>query len=755
MTPQQPEQPCGGSDHLPYQDVFEHLADELRRLDLLVRMRLVTMALQNASAPREAQLSRSVCVTGEEVAWLLDSAVPDDDAATAAAQEDTVLHELRAALHRLTAEIDARTERTNATGSVLPLPALGELFGLSRQELAAVVVCLAPELRRSYDRIYAYLQDDITRQRPSVDLVLELFWPSEHLRWAARRMFTETAPLLRYRILRTVDDPQSPSGSTGLSRFLTLDPRICQFLLGDSEPDAALIGRVRLDRPAPSRSWWPGRVSEPGPLMLAERWAAKRSSDRRPLVFHLHGPIASGPLEVARETSHRLNMPLLDLNLQDWGGPGPAVESAVRTALREGLLQGAAVHVAGADMLMREDAGPLLMALVEAIADFGRLVFLSGEAEWTGPQPFPGAVFQPFAVPLPDVSCRAAVWSQVLLDHTADAEAWAADLAVRFRLAPDRVSSAVERAANERLMEPEPRPLALADVYAACREQSRQRLGALAVRTQPRSRWEDLVLPEELIEQMREICGQVRHLDRVHSNWGFGTRLSRGKSLSVLLTGPPGTGKTMAAEVLAQELEVDLYTVDLSGVVSKYVGETEKHLSQIFGEAEAADAILFFDEADALYGKRTDVSNAHDRYANIETSYLLQRIEEYEGIVVLATNLRQNMDEAFTRRMRFVLDFPFPDADNRLRIWRTIFPPQAPVAPDVDLTLIAREYPVAGGSIKNIALNAAFLAAADGGPISRRHILRGVRREFEKIGKLWTEAEPALAGESENKEAAP
>jgi SpoVK/Ycf46/Vps4 family AAA+-type ATPase len=249
---------------------------------------------------------------------------------------------------------------------------------------------------------------------------------------------------------------------------------------------------------------------------------------------------------------------------------------------------------------------------------------------------------------------------------------------------------------------------------------------------------------------LREICAQVRHRYQVFGSWGFGARLSRGTGLSVLFSGPPGTGKTLAAEVVAREVDLDLYAVDLSGVVSKYIGETEKNLSRIFAEARTSNAILFFDEADALFGKRTEVSDAHDRYANIETGYLLQKMDEYDGVVILATNLRQNLDDAFTRRIRFAVEFPFPEAAGRERIWRTLFPPQAPLAADVDFGVLAEEYAVAGGSIKNIVLNAAFLAAADGGTVSREHILHGTRREFEKIGKLWAEPRPitvSTAGE--------
>jgi SpoVK/Ycf46/Vps4 family AAA+-type ATPase len=261
----------------------------------------------------------------------------------------------------------------------------------------------------------------------------------------------------------------------------------------------------------------------------------------------------------------------------------------------------------------------------------------------------------------------------------------------------------------------------------------------MAVKIEPRHGWEDIVLPEYKLTQLKEICSQARHRYRVFGEWGFDRKLSHGKGLSALFSGPPGTGKTMAAEVIAHDLQMDLYKVDLSSVVSKYIGETEKNLSRIFHEAETGNAILFFDEADALFGKRTEVSDAHDRYANIEISYLLQKMEEYEGIVILATNLRENMDEAFTRRIRFIIEFPFPDEASRLRIWQTHFPKEAPVSEEIDYEYLSRQFKIAGGNIKNIVLNSAFLAAGDGSVIRMEHILRGTQREFEKMGKLWGE----------------
>jgi SpoVK/Ycf46/Vps4 family AAA+-type ATPase len=227
----------------------------------------------------------------------------------------------------------------------------------------------------------------------------------------------------------------------------------------------------------------------------------------------------------------------------------------------------------------------------------------------------------------------------------------------------------------------------------------------------------------------------------VYSEWGFDHKLSLGKGLNILFAGPSGTGKTMAAEIIAHELSLDLYKIDLSTVVSKYIGETEKNLARIFAEAETSNAILFFDEADALFGKRSEVRDSHDRYANIEISYLLQKMEEYEGVVILATNLRKNMDDAFVRRMHFGVEFPFPTEPYRRRIWEGIWPADTPRDPDLDLDFMAQHFEMAGGNIRNIALAAAFLAADDGQTVGMPHLIRATQREYQKMGKVVVERE--------------
>jgi SpoVK/Ycf46/Vps4 family AAA+-type ATPase len=317
----------------------------------------------------------------------------------------------------------------------------------------------------------------------------------------------------------------------------------------------------------------------------------------------------------------------------------------------------------------------------------------------------------------------------------------AGELAAKFRFTPGQVRDAASAARDLAEWRAPGGEIISIDLYAACRNQTNQKLGSLSTKIDPHYAWEDIVLPPDQLTQLREICNQAKFRHIVFGDWGFERRLSVGKGLNVLFSGPPGTGKTMGAEVIARELALDLYKIDLSQVVSKYIGETEKNLHQVFAEAETSHAILFFDEADALFGKRSEVKDSHDRYANIEIGYLLQKMEEYDGIAILATNLRQNLDEAFVRRIQVIVEFPFPDEEYRRQIWKVTFPREAPVASDVDFKALGRNLKVAGGNIKNMVVAAAFYAAADGGPIQMKHLLHAARREYTKMGRTWEAAD--------------
>ncbi|MGA7410474.1 MAG: ATP-binding protein [Bryobacteraceae bacterium] len=724
MTPSSP----------PYRDYREHLADELRRLDRLLHR---SIRSQSAQAISEDQAARAIYISPVEVEWLLET----DEKQSADSANVTE----QAELERLRAEIDERIASSRAEGVFLPLAQLCDLFELSGFERDAILICLAPELRRKYDRLYAFVQDDITRKRPSVDLVLQLLCNNEAHRWNARCIFSEGATLLRAGLLEKVSDPHSPSGSSGLAEFLKLDPRMCEFLLGGDHIDARLAGQVRVWRPGASERYVPVDCEiVAGLRRLIARQLAPDNPQRRKLVLHLHGPQGAGKRELALYLCREFGCPLLQTDAELLLASGSQAESLLRLIFREALFLQAAVFIERAEALLQEPARRLLNALEVAMAEYGHLVFLSAARPWADRPQLPGCAFYSAEVALPDVPIRAEVWKRALQEKTPEAATWAMPLASQFRLTPGQIEAAVESAQTVKLMDPDSAPMLFTDLTAACRRQPNLRLGDLAIKIEPRASWDELILPQDKIVHLREICSHFRHRYRVLCEWGYGKRLSYGKGLSAIFSGPSGTGKTMAAEVLARELDVDLYKVDLSGVVSKYLGETEKNLRRIFEEAEASNAILFFDEADALFGKRTKVADAHDRYANVETSYLLQKMEEYEGVVILATNLSENMDDAFTRRIRFIVEFPFPDEANRLRIWKTHLAGGAREG-ELDLGALAREFNLSGGHIRNIALAAAFSAASEGSTIRLHHILHGTRREFEKLGRKWRDNNSRLA----------
>jgi SpoVK/Ycf46/Vps4 family AAA+-type ATPase len=267
----------------------------------------------------------------------------------------------------------------------------------------------------------------------------------------------------------------------------------------------------------------------------------------------------------------------------------------------------------------------------------------------------------------------------------------------------------------------------------------RPRLEGLAQRIEPKAGWDDLVLPDAQIRALHDLATHVRQRDRVYNDWGFGEKSARGLGISALFAGSSGTGKTMAAEVLARELNMDLYRVDLASVVSKYIGETEKNLNAVFSAAEHSDVILLFDEADALFGKRTEVRDSHDRYANVEISYLLQRMESYQGLAILTTNMKQSLDPAFLRRLRFVVQFPFPGAEHRAEIWKGVFPTQTPTEP-LDFARLS-QLNIAGGNIRNVALGGAFLAADRNEPVSMSHLAEAARSEYSKLERPLSDAE--------------
>jgi hypothetical protein len=444
-----------------------------------------------------------------------------------------------------------------------------------------------------------------------------------------------------------------------------------------------------------------------------------------------------GESETAATLCAPLGLPLLEMDLTGLAALESGFDLAWRLALREGYLHRAAILLDGWESCLNDHFQPPY-PLWTALLDYPYPVFLRGRDNWEPTDLQRSRRMLRVSFTIPSYLERRETWEQLIRMQGVEADADTAhELANKFRFTRSQIARAVHSAADRAASRGD--ILSRADLYAGAQAHASLRLGHLAQKITPRYRWEQLILPPDPLAQIQELAARIQYAHVVNDEWGFSKNGGGGRGVSALFAGESGTGKTLAAEVIAGDLGLVLYRIDLSSVVSKYIGETEKNLSAIFSEAQSGNAILFFDEADALFGKRSEVRDAHDRYANIEVAYLLQQIEDYDGLVVLATNFRQNIDEAFTRRLDFLIDFPFPDVPYRQQIWAAHFPAHAPLSADVNLAEVAARYRLAGGNIRNAALAAAYLAAADGQVITGAHIRSAIRREHQKMGRLLDE----------------
>ena len=611
--------------------------------------------------------------------------------------------------------------------------AVGELYGLSGIELDTLLIATAPDLDPKFEQIFAYLQDDVACRRPSVDLVLSVLCTTAADKFEKRALFAGSGTLLANGLIRLLGNE-----SLSLARCeLSAAPAVVAFLLGEWNLDTRLARFARLlDAPPPN--------PPPNPCLTAI--ARRAPGNRLPLRLYFQGRDEEEKRDAAAAFAAALSAPLLVVDVGRASRHAADLEEWMRELTQAAFLRHAIVYLEGLDAISGQAARDTILDVLPA---FRSVTIVSGERDLrTDRVPAAGMVTVVFARPgWPE---RRLAWQSALRVRGLDASGKTLDmLAECFRFTRSEIEDAAETAAN--LAAYRGQNGGAAFLFDAARSRSGHELAALTQKIAAGHGWTDLVLPEDAMEQLYEICRRVtlRHL--VLGRWGFAGKLSGGKGVNALFHGHSGTGKTMAAEVIARELQLDLYKIDLAGVVSKYIGETEKNLDRIFAAAEDASAILLFDEADALFGKRSEVRDSHDRYANLEVSYLLQKMEQHDGVSILATNLRQNLDDAFLRRLAFTVHFPFPDEASRRRIWAGIWPKETPLAHDVDAGWLAARFMLNDCNIRNVAFAAAFLAAPNESVVTLSHVLRAVRTEFQQMGKSLNAAElaPPLSVASE------
>lgn len=594
-------------------------------------------------------------------------------------------------------------------------------------DAAVLLLAIAPELDLRYERIYAYLQDDVTRRRPTVALALDLFIEEPGDKLALRSRFLPGAPLRRHGLVELVADPH-PAPPPLLAHGMRPSDGVVRFLLGEPALDPSSMHCCRLEPLVDPDGDNNPRLPNDVRRRLTILGTGADAHERKPVVL-IDGGDRVQCHEAACAVARAARRPLLTVRLDAMDeGEAKGVAMAARCAA---ALHDAVIHLAGADGAAGpQDAAALLDGTVPVVAGlaFARSVGHHDHADVR------------LHIPRADFARRRELFASAI-GATGRGEAIAASiadsLARRFRLSPDAIDQVVQAAtgmARWRAAASDETPDAtLAEFMEAARDATRGQLDGLARRITPQRDRGQLILPPDRFELLNAIRAQVEFGPIVSEQWGFARAMSPG--IVALFSGPPGTGKTLAAEVLAGELSLDLYAIDLSQVVSKYIGETEKNLARVFEAAENSSAILFFDEADALFGARSEVRDAHDRYANIEVGYLLQRMEQYSGLAVLASNLPRNIDEAFLRRMRFVITFPLPDAESRRRIWEATWPRDAPSS-DLDFNHLAARFDVSGATIRDAAVGAAFLAAVDGGAATMAHVGEAMSREYAKLGRL-------------------
>jgi AAA+ superfamily predicted ATPase len=715
----------------PFTDCAEHLLAELELLRLLLQREVLRL---RASGFLTDDRFRGLYVSDEQVDAVLreqyanraNSPILDGGAPALAALDQQIA--------AVRTEIDLKLQNSIAAGISLPLPHLTETFSLSPLERDTLIACVAVETDLRFETLFSYAQNDVTRKRPTPDLILRLHYKSTEECIHSRIVFSSTGTLFQNALVRFAEGSQERE-AVHLARPLRVDERVVGFLLGQPGFDS------RLQRFTEYR-----HSSRPlSALCLPERFLIELknalNSEASSRVFYFVGPRGAGKKSAAGALSAEIGRPMLVADLRQFFASDLSYDMILSLLNREATLCGANLYLDHAEALTSDEPTHARQraAMLHAIRPAKHLVFVASgsqledrcerESVWT------------FEFPIPGFADRTELWTRAVRETSCPEKDWDPSvLAGKFVLTAGEIYASCRQASRCATLRGEG-VVSMSELEAAARAQSSQNLRRLAQKVDCVSDWKDLVLPPRTLHQLREVCATEKHRHLVHSTWGFARSMTLGRGLNVLFHGSSGTGKTTAATILARELGLDLYKIDLSTVVSKYIGETEKQLSRIFREAKSSNAILFFDEADALFGKRSEVKDAHDRYANTEVAFLLQKMEEYEGIAILATNFRKNMDDAFTRRIQFIIEFPFPDAQYRQQIWKTLIPSNAPLADDVNFGFLARQFELAGGNIRNAVLAAAFLAAESGIAIHMAHFIRAVSRELQKLGRLPSRAD--------------
>jgi SpoVK/Ycf46/Vps4 family AAA+-type ATPase len=712
----------------PYADAREYLADTLEKVRALVGRHLLRHPARHVGDDLRPKRDQGRSVDLPELRQILANNLVITDR----------VEDLDEWLAEFSAHMDRRLAATTRAGRSLPVQRLQKRFRLTPAALELLLTIVAPELDEDLLRAYTVAWSDFTRRQGDVAFYSSLLATSFAEQEQVRDLLLEDGPLVGPGLVELTDPGGFTPRAPVLFRRVKAAERIVEHLRGREQPSPATLGAgVSLETGAPGD---PPPIHAPATreaFALAQRLAARRGED---LHLLLVGPAGCGKKSLVRHDLTGPDRPLLVVELGCLADELAGLLPRLRWCLREARLQEALVYLDGADHLAELAEGSTRRRLLEMLRNHPGPLCLGLE------RVLPAAVCQTLGgwpvckVPPPGPREQEQLWARGLaggapetIGGTPAALARRYNLTGALILQSARLARELADAAADRESPPRPTEAHLERAIQQCLD---GRLSTLADALETELRWPDLIVPPEVRQRLEEIAAFARQRETVFETWGFGAKFPYGRGISALFSGPPGTGKTMAASIIAAELGMPLFRVDLSQIVDRYVGETEKNIRRIFDAAADGHGVILFDEADSLFAKRTEVRSSSDRYANLEVNFLLQKMESFEGVTLLTTNSAESIDEAFKRRLRFRIHFPFPDREMREQLWQSMLPAAARVAPDIDFRFLAEEFEMSGGMIKSAVLRAAFLAADRDRPIDGELLCDSAAIEYAEMGRL-------------------
>ncbi|HIW33022.1 MAG TPA: AAA family ATPase [Candidatus Paenibacillus intestinavium] len=716
----------------PYRTASDYLHDQFVVLDLLLEAEMNTMQYKAEHQTAQRNPFKGMYLTEAEAKQLLTT-------------ESTYISldaEQLQLIFRLEQMIAARLQRNRELSISIPIMDLQQQLTLDELDIRLLIVSLAPHMNRKYLKLYGYVQDDLTCQYVTLDLLLRLCCRSDEDQVQVYRRMTDTSSNLRRLFTTLSTQAITNKDSSILVEPLVLESRMIHYILQLNWRYNGLLSSVRYTEQQQYESLLPIEIHK-----HLQQQIVKYVNDYRdqPLMILMIGTTGCGKTIHSKHLAQKMARPTLELDMTSLSNDIHLLGQTIELFLHEAKIMNAIPIFEHTEQLIPKNEEMerdfRLQKLQEQLQSWNDTVILHSNHHLPLHSTYDQIDRVIITFPLPTLEEGSELWKAYTASKLTVHSTITLQLATKFQFTVGQIAATVQQAiALKRwsMLDTNGLQQETDDSYwlhQAANGLIHHGLQQKSVQMKSQWDWQDLILPQETLQLLQQACHRVANRHIVMQEWGFERILPYGRGVSMLFTGPPGTGKTMAALVMAKAMQAELYRVDLTRIVSKYIGETEKNLAEIFDRAKLSGAILFFDEADAVFGKRSEVKDAHDKYANMETSYLLQKMEEYDGLTILATNFSQNLDDAFMRRIQYIIKFPFPDAVQREQLWRSIIPSHMPMEP-LDIPFLAKTFELSGGPIKNIVLTAAYLVAQDGKKLSMQHFIEAAIQEYKKTGKL-------------------